>query len=75
VAGSSCIHKQSSTAPTYIGSQSLVLRAIRKGAHVLALVRVADLNGELSPQTFGVLTRPRRSVMDRSWNGYMALAE
>jgi hypothetical protein len=45
-----------------------------QGAHLLALVRVADLNGDLSPQTFGVVTRPRRSVVDRSWNGFMALA-
>jgi hypothetical protein len=28
-----------------------------EGAHVLALVKVADLNGDLSAQTFGVITR------------------
>ena len=45
-----------------------------EGAHVLALVRVADLNGELSPRTFGVPTRPRASATDRIWNGDLALA-
>ena len=45
-----------------------------EGAHLLALVRVADLNGDLSPRTFGVPTQPRRSVVERQWNGSMALA-
>jgi hypothetical protein len=45
-----------------------------KGAHVLALVRVEDLNGDLSARTFGVMTRPRRCVVDRSWNEFMAMA-
>jgi hypothetical protein len=45
-----------------------------EGAHVLALVRVEDLNGDLSARTFGVMIWPRRSVVDRSWNGFMAMA-
>jgi hypothetical protein len=45
-----------------------------EGAHVLALVSVEDLNGDLSARTFGVMTRPRRSVVDRSWNEFMAMA-
>ena len=34
-------------------------------AHVVALVRVADLYGELSADAFGKVTRPRRSAIDR----------
>ena len=45
-----------------------------EGTHVLALVRVEDLNGDLPAGTFGVMTRPRRSVVDRSWNEFMAMA-
>jgi len=45
-----------------------------EGAHVLALVRVAELNGELSVQTFGHITQPRPSVAERSWNEFLAIA-
>jgi hypothetical protein len=45
-----------------------------EGAHVLALLRVDDLNGDWSARTFGVMSRPRRSVVDRSWNESMAMA-
>ena len=38
-----------------------------EGVHVLALVRVEDLNGDLSAHTFGVMTRPRLSAIDRFW--------
>jgi hypothetical protein len=50
------------------------MRRSDEGAHVLALVRVTDLNRDLSTQTFGVMTRPSRTVVDRSWNEFMALA-
>ena len=33
------------------------MRWSEEGAHALAQVRVADLNGELSPKTFGYLRR------------------
>jgi hypothetical protein len=45
-----------------------------EGAHLLALVRVADLNGELSIDTLDDITRPRRSDLERSWNASLALA-
>jgi hypothetical protein len=38
------------------------------------LVRVADLNGELSADAFGQVTRPRRSAIDRFWTEPMSLA-
>jgi hypothetical protein len=45
-----------------------------EGAHHLALMRVADLNGNLSARSFGRITQPRRSVVERLWNAPMALA-
>jgi hypothetical protein len=45
-----------------------------EGAHVLALVRVEDLNGDLSAHTFGAITRLRGSAVDRIRNEGMALA-
>lgn len=45
-----------------------------EGAHALALVRVADLNGELSPQSFGYPNQSRQSTMLRRWTGEMAMA-
>jgi hypothetical protein len=45
-----------------------------EGAHALALVRVADLNGELSIDSLGEFTLPRRSDVERSWRASMALA-
>jgi hypothetical protein len=45
-----------------------------EGAHVLALVRVAELNGELSVQTFGHITQTRPSVVERSRNEFLAIA-
>jgi hypothetical protein len=44
------------------------------GAHVLALVRVADLNGELCVDSLADITLPRRSDVERSWRASMALA-
>jgi hypothetical protein len=44
------------------------------GAHVVALVRVADFNGELSADAFGHVTRPRRSATDRFWAEPISLA-
>jgi len=35
------------------------MRWTDEGARVVALVRVADLNGELSADAFGHVTRPR----------------
>ncbi len=45
-----------------------------EGAHVLALVRVADLNGELSVDSLVDITQPRRSDLDKSWNASFAMA-
>jgi hypothetical protein len=45
-----------------------------QGAHHLALLRVADLNGKLSARSFGRITQPRRSVVDRLFYGSMELA-
>jgi hypothetical protein len=45
-----------------------------QGAHHLALLRVADLNGKLSARSFGRITQPRRSVVDRLFYGPMELA-
>jgi hypothetical protein len=50
------------------------MRWTDEGAHVVALVRVADLNGELSADAFGQVTRPRRSAIDRFWAEPMSLA-
>jgi hypothetical protein len=50
------------------------MRWTDEGAHVVALVRVADLNGELSAESFGQVTRPRRSAIDRFWAEPMSLA-
>jgi hypothetical protein len=50
------------------------MRWTDEGAHVVALVRVADLNGELSAEAFGQVTRPRRSAIDRFWAEPMSLA-
>ena len=44
------------------------------GAHVLALVRVADLNGELSVDSLGDITLPRRRDLEKSWNASFAMA-
>jgi hypothetical protein len=40
----------------------------------LALVRVADLNGELSVDSIGDITLPRRSDLEKSWNASFAMA-
>jgi hypothetical protein len=50
------------------------MRWTDEGAHVVELVRVADLNGELSADAFGQVTRPRRSAIDRFWAEPMSLA-
>jgi len=50
------------------------MRWTEEGAHVVALVRVADLNGELPADAFGQVTRPRRSAIDRFWAESMSLA-
>jgi hypothetical protein len=50
------------------------MRWTDEGAHVVALVRVADLNGELSADAFGHVTRPRRSAIDQFWAEPMSLA-
>ncbi len=44
-----------------------------EGAHALALVRVADLNGELSPQSFGYPSRACQVTMLRRHNGELAM--
>lgn len=44
------------------------------GAHALALVRVADLNGELSIDTVGEITRPRRNDLEKSWKAFYGMA-
>jgi hypothetical protein len=44
-----------------------------EGAHVLALVRVADLNGALSVDSLGDITLPRRSDLEKSWNVSFAM--
>lgn len=50
------------------------MRWSEEGAHSLAQVRVADLNGELSPKTFGYPTQQRQSAGLRQWYGEMAMA-
>ena len=45
-----------------------------EGAHLLALVRVAELNGELSVQSFSHITQFRPSVVERSNNEFSAVA-
>ena len=45
-----------------------------EGAHALALVRVADLNGELSTETVGEITQPRRNDLEKSWQAFYGLA-
>ena len=44
------------------------------GAHALAQVRVAELNGELSPRSFGYPTQVRRATAMRNWYGELAMA-
>ena len=44
------------------------------GAHALAQVRAAELNGELSPRSFGYPTQVRPIIAYREWYGDMALA-
>ena len=36
-----------------------------EGAHHLALLRVADLNGKLYARPFGRITQPRRELVDK----------
>jgi hypothetical protein len=36
-----------------------------EGAHHLALLRVADLNGKSCARTFGRVTQPRRELVDK----------
>jgi hypothetical protein len=45
-----------------------------EGAHSLALVRVADLNGELSAESFGQMTQYRPRVVERSNKEFFAIA-
>ena len=44
------------------------------GAHALAQVRAAELNGELSPRSFGYPTQVRPIIAYREWYGDMAFA-
>lgn len=44
------------------------------GGARLVLVRVADLNGELSPRTFGDAILPRQATVLRLWRDEMAMA-
>ena len=44
------------------------------GAHALAQVRVAELNGALSPRSFGYPTQVRRATALRNWYGELAMA-
>ena len=44
------------------------------GAHALAQVRAADLNGELSPHSFGYPTQVRQGTSLRNWYGELAMA-
>jgi hypothetical protein len=63
-------------------SQVVSLRMAKKrqmrwwdeGAHALVLVRVADLNGELSRRTLGDATQPRQPTVLRSWRDETAMA-
>ncbi len=50
------------------------MRWCDEGAHNLALVRVADLNGELTARTFGHITQPRRRAVDKLYYEPMDLA-
>jgi hypothetical protein len=50
------------------------MRWCDEGAHHLALVRVADLNGELTARTFGRITQPRRRAVDWLYFEPMGLA-
>jgi hypothetical protein len=50
------------------------MRWCDEGAHHLALVRVADLNGELTARTFGRITQPRRRALDKLYYEPMGLA-
>jgi hypothetical protein len=45
-----------------------------EGAHAIASVRVADLNGDLSIETLDDITWPQRNDLERSWNVSLALA-
>jgi hypothetical protein len=45
-----------------------------EGAHALALVRVADLNAELSTDTVGEMTPPRRAELEKSWKTCYGMA-
>jgi hypothetical protein len=49
------------------------MRWCDEGAHHLALVRVADLNGELTARTFGRITQPRRCAVDKLYCDPMGL--
>ena len=44
------------------------------GAHALAQVRVAELNGELSPRSFGSPTRARQCTVQKQWYGDLRIA-
>ena len=44
------------------------------GAHALVQVRVADLNGELSPRSFGSPTQARQSTVLKQWYGELPMA-
>lgn len=44
------------------------------GAHALVQVRVADLNGELSPRSFGSPTRARQCTVQKQWYGDLRIA-
>jgi hypothetical protein len=69
-------------APTYVplpaikdaDTKKQQMRWCDEGAHHLALVRVADLNGELTARTFGRITQPRRRVVDWLYHEPMDLA-
>jgi hypothetical protein len=45
-----------------------------EGAHASVLVRVADLDGELSPRTFGDAPQPRQATVLRLWRDEVAMA-
>jgi hypothetical protein len=51
-----------------------MVRRSDERAHALVLVRVADLNGELSTETFGEITLRRRSDLEKSWRAFYGLA-
>jgi len=45
-----------------------------EGAHHLALLRVADVNGKLSIRGYGRITQPRQSAVDKLFYGPTDLA-